>query len=111
MTLTMSQILEATKKGGSGAENLGGTSILIGIPESGDIVLDANQILLNQKSFKGSLGATYPEKDFNYFLEMYEKGKFPIDKMISESFEIKDINSACSKLENGEITGRSIIKF
>ena len=109
--ITMNQILEATKKGGSGAENLGGTSILIGIPESGDIVLDANQILLNQKSFKGSLGATYPEKDFNYFLELYEKGKFPIDKMISESFELQDINSACSKLENGEITGRSIIKF
>ena len=57
------------------------------------------------------MGATYPEKDFNYFLEMYEKGKFPIDKMISESFELKDINSACSKLENGEITGRTIIKF
>ena len=107
----MSQILEATKKGGSGAENVGGTSILIGIPESEDITLNANQILLNQKSFKGSLGATYPEKDFNYFLEMYEKGKFPIDKMISESFELQDINSACDKLENGEITGRSIIKF
>ena len=47
----------------------------------------------------------------NKFLEMYEKGKFPIDQMISESFDLKDINIACSKLENGEITGRSIIKF
>ena len=61
--------MPSVRGGGSGAENIGGTSILIGIPESGDISLDANQILLNQKTFKGSLGATYPEKDFNYFLE------------------------------------------
>ena len=51
------------------------------------------------------------QKDFNYFLEMYEKGEFPIDKMISESFNLSEINEACHKLESGEITGRSIIKF
>ncbi len=109
--VTMNQIFEVTKKGGSGADNVGGTSILIGIPESAEISLDANQILLNQKTFKGSLGATYPEEDFNYFLEMYHNGEFPIDEMISESFELPDINSACHKLESGKITGRSIIKF
>ncbi len=109
--ITMNQIFESIKQGGSGADNVGGTSILIGIPESPEITLDSNQILLTQKTFKGSLGATYPEKDFNYFLEMYEKGEFPIDKMISESFNLSEINEACHKLESGEITGRSIIKF
>ena len=109
--ITMNQIFEAVKQGGSGADNIVGTSILIGIPESPEITLDANQILLTQKTFKGSLGATYPEKDFIYFLEMYEKGEFPINKMISKSFNLSEINEACHKLEGGEITGRSIIKF
>tara|TARA_B100000941_G_scaffold286611_1_gene260483 strand:- start:10325 stop:11383 length:1059 start_codon:yes stop_codon:yes gene_type:complete len=108
---TINQIIEATKQGGSGASNIGGTSILIGLPDSKEITLDPNKVLLTQKIFKGSLGATYPEEDFNYFLEMYEKGDFPIDKMISETFDLSEINKACLKLESGEITGRSIIKF
>ena len=37
---------------------------------------------------------------------MYEKGEFPIDKMISKSFNLSEINEACHKLESGEIDTR-----
>ena len=40
--ITMNQIFESIKQGGSGADNVGGTSILIGIPESPEITLDSN---------------------------------------------------------------------
>ncbi len=109
--ITMEQILLATKAGGSGAENHGGMSVLIGIPEVDQISLDPKLFLFNQKTYRGSLGATYPEKDFPYFLDLYNQGKFPLDKMISESFSLTEINDACEKLESGLITGRSIIKY
>ena len=48
--ITMNQIFEAVKQGGSGADNTGGTSILIGIPESPEITLDANQNFINTKN-------------------------------------------------------------
>ena len=53
----------------------------------------------------------YPEEDFPYFLDMYHKGKFPINEMISETFSLNQINEACDKLHNGQIAGRSIIKY
>lgn len=110
-SITMEQILSVTKEGGSGGNNLGGTSILVGIPDSNQITLDPMKIIINQRTYKGSLGATYPEEDFPYFLDLYKKGMFPINEMISETFSLSEINEACEKLENGLITGRSIIKY
>ena len=109
--ITMKQILMATKKGGSGSDNKGGTSVLIGIPEKNEIEIEANEFIFFQKTYMGSLGATYPEKDFPYFLDMYHKGKFPINEMITETFSLNEINEACNKLKNGQISGRSIIKY
>lgn len=109
--ITMKQILMATKQGGSGGENIGGSSILIGIPEKNEIKLEAKEFLFFQKNYRGSLGATYPEKDFPYFLDLYKQGKFPINDMISETFSLSQINDACNKLKSGHITGRSIIKY
>jgi len=109
--VTMNQILMVTKRGGSGSDNKGGTSILIGIPEKNKLEVEANEFLFFHKTYKGSLGATYPEEDFPYFLDMYHKGKFPIDEMISETFSLNQINEACDKLHNGQIVGRSIIKY
>ena len=54
----------------------------------------------------GSRGSVIP-----FFMSIKDKGEFPIDKMISKSFNLSEINEACHKLESGEITGRSIIKF
>ena len=107
----MRNILMGTKRGGSGAENKGGTSVLSGIPEKNDLEVEANEFLFYQKTYRGSLGATYPEEDFAYFLEMYHKGKFPINEMISETFSLNQINEAGDKLHNGQIAGRSIIKY
>ena len=86
-------------------------SPIIGIPEKNDLEVEANEFLFYQKTYRGSLGATYPEEDFPYFLDMYHKGKFPINEMISETFSLNQINEACDKLHNGQIAGRSIIKY
>ena len=109
--ITMEQILSVTKGGGSGADNHGGMSVLIGMPAVNKIDINPELFMYHQKIYRGSLGATYPEKDFPYFLDLYRQGKFPIDKLVTTSFKLNQINDACNKLDSGQIAGRAIIKY
>ena len=58
---TTQQILPVTRKGGSGAENHGGMAVLVGMPAE-EMTLDP-RLFLAQRQYRGSLGATVPERD------------------------------------------------
>jgi Zn-dependent alcohol dehydrogenase len=74
--VTALQILQAVKEGGPRADNQGGMAVLLGIPSS-DVSVDLNTILLHQRHYCGSLGATEPDTDFPLFLEWMRDGRFP----------------------------------
>ncbi len=57
------------------------------------------------------MGATYPDKDFQMFLRLYQEGKFPLEKLVTQRYELKDINEACGALKSGKIPGRAIIEY
>ena len=107
---TNEQILPSTKAGGPGADNQGGTAVLIGLP-GGDVTINTRLFVTGQRRYMGSLGATYPDKDFPMFLRLYQEGKFPLDKLITKRYKLDDINEACDSLKAGAILGRSIIEF
>ena len=107
---TNEQILPSTRSGGPGADNHGGMAVLIGIPGD-EMTLDPRMFVLHQRRYRGSLGATYPEKDFATFLRWRREGKFPLDKLITRRYALDDINEACDALEAGEILGRAIIEY
>lgn len=107
---TNEQILPSTKAGGPGADNHGGTAVLIGLP-GGDVTINTRLFVTGQRRYIGSLGATYPDKDFPMFLQWYEEGKFPLDRLITKRYNLNDINEACDSLKSGDILGRSIIEF
>ena len=67
LKLTNEQILSSTRGGGPGADNHGGMAVLICMPGTEPMSLDPALFMLHQRIYRGSLGATYPEKDFNYF--------------------------------------------
>tara|TARA_Y100000814_G_scaffold68690_1_gene42520 strand:+ start:169 stop:1281 length:1113 start_codon:yes stop_codon:yes gene_type:complete len=110
--ITNEQILESTRSGGSGANNLGGTSILIGLPHGNHTMSIPPRLFVGgQRTYKGSLGATYPDTDFPMFLDWYKNGEFPLDKLITKRYKFDDINEAYESLSNGEILGRSIVIY
>jgi len=106
---TNEQILPSVRPGGSGADNHGGMAVLIGIP--GDEMTVNPRLFFQQRIFRGSLGATYPERDFAMFLRLHSEGKFPLDKLVTRRYKLDDINEACDHLEAGEILGRAIIEY
>jgi Zn-dependent alcohol dehydrogenase len=107
---TVSQIIKAVRKGGPRADNQGGMAVLIGIPVA-DVPVDFNDILLYQRYFCGSLGATEPDSDFPLFLEWMREDKFPLEKLATNRYSLEQIDEARVALEEGQILGRAIIEF
>ena len=107
---TTEQILSATRSGGIGADNLGGIAVLIGVPGL-EMTINPRDLLFHQRQYRGSAGATYPEKDFLMFLRWHREGKFPLDKLVTRRYKLEEIEEACNDLESGKILGRAIIEF
>ncbi|MCB0083729.1 MAG: zinc-binding dehydrogenase, partial [Caldilineaceae bacterium] len=107
---TTSQIIPATRKGGSRADNRGGTAILIGLARE-EITLDPRQMLLDHRELRASLGACCPETDFPMYLRWHQEGKFPLDQLVTRRYKLEEINEAYGALAAGEILGRAIIEF
>jgi len=108
--VTALQILHAVKQGGPRADNQGGMAVLVGIPVS-DVSVDLNAILLYQRHYCGSLGATEPDTDFPLFLDWMREDKFPLGKLVTNRYSLEQIDDARFALEQGQILGRAIIEF
>ncbi len=106
---TNEQILPSVRPGGPGGDNHGGMAVLIGIPGR-EMTVDP-RLFFQQRIFRGSLGATFPDRDFPMFLRWHKEGKFPLDKLVTRRYKLDDINEACDQLEAGEILGRAIIEY
>jgi len=107
---TALQILEAVRQGGPRADNQGGMAVLLGIPVA-DVSVDLNAILLYQRHYCGSLGATEPNTDFPLFLEWAREDKFPLAKLVTDRYSLEQIEEARVALEEGRILGRAIVEI
>ena len=103
-------ILKVTRPGGYGADNLGGTAVLIGVPGN-EMSLDPRAFLCSQSRFLTSFGAAYPDRDFAMYLRWHREGKLPLDRLVTDRYRLDQINEACDALKSGQIQGRSIIDF
>jgi Zn-dependent alcohol dehydrogenase len=104
------QTLEAVKEGGPRADNQGGMAVILGIP-SAEVSVDLNTILLHQRHYCGSLGATEPDTDFPLFLEWMREDRFPLQRLVTNRYSLEQIDEALAALEQGQILGRAIIEL
>lgn len=89
-----------------------GKTILVGQPQyEHDLVLPSMVRNFTGKILMDSQGGqTNPTVDIPRYLNLYQKGKLNLDKLITHSFKLDHINTALDKIRNGE-TGRCIIEF
>ncbi len=107
---TIEQILQATRPGGIGGDNFGGMAVLVGIPQE-KVTLDPGLFVYGQRQYRGSLGASFPDRDFPMYLRWHQEGKFPLDRLITRRYGLQEINEACDALHSGDILGRAILEF
>ena len=107
---THESIIEMVRSGGPGADNIGGMAVLIGWPQT-EFKLNGEHFVFHQRQYRGSHGSSIPDKDFPMYLRLSSEAKFPVDKLVTRSYTIEQVNDALTDLKEGRILGRSIIRF
>jgi Zn-dependent alcohol dehydrogenase len=90
----------------------GGKCVVIGAPPSGEMLsIDPHGLRGDEKSLIGSsYGSCNPPLDFPKFIELYQSGHFPIDDLVSRTYQLTEINDAFENLAAGKDL-RGIVVF
>jgi Zn-dependent alcohol dehydrogenase len=83
-----------------------GAAVLIGIPRADAFLsLPALSIPRMERRVLGSLyGSSRPERDFPLTLDLYRRGRLPLDKLVSHRLPLDDIDRAFELLLSGDAT-------
>lgn len=89
----------------------GGLCVFATHPKAGDKIKLEPHALISGKQIRGSWGgASCPDKDIPRFAGLYKDGKLPLEKLLSHSYSLDDVNCAFDDLQRRKIT-RAIINI
>ncbi len=94
------------------ARDLAGTVVLVGVPDpSYTIELPRIEVFGRGGALKSSwYGDCLPSRDFPTLIELHRQGRLPLDKFVSETIALDDVETAFGKLHTGEVL-RSVVVF
>lgn len=100
----LQQAYSATKRGG--------TTITIGLPHPNKMFsIPAVSLVAEERTIKGSyMGSAVPRRDLPRFIAMYQAGLLPVDKLLSRTIPLDDINAAFDDLATGAAV-RQVVTF
>ena len=92
------------------ARDLAGTVVLVGVPTP-DMTLEMP--LIDFFSRGGSLKSSWygdclPERDFPALVDLYQQGRLPLDKFVSEHIKLDQVEDAFATMHRGEVL-RSVV--
>ena len=86
-------------------------AVLVGIPTVA-LDIDTGSFMMQEKHLTASVGGTcHPDRDFPIFMDWYRRGDLDLEGMVTQRFALDEINEAVDALDNGRISGRSILVF
>jgi Zn-dependent alcohol dehydrogenase len=94
------------------ATQRGGTTIAIGLPAPQKMFsISALSIVAEERTIKGSyMGSSVPRRDIPRFIEMYQAGILPVDKLQTHSLKLDEINLGFDRLAQAQAV-RQVISF
>ncbi|HEY6799160.1 MAG TPA: zinc-binding dehydrogenase, partial [Agromyces sp.] len=93
------------------ARDLAGTVVLVGVPTPDMSVPDMPLIDVFGRggSLKSSwYGDCLPSRDFPMLIDLYLQGRLDLDRFVSETISLDDVEEAFHKMERGEVL-RSVV--
>jgi len=90
----------------------GGQTVTAGLPHpDARLSLPALQVVGEERTLRGSyLGSCVPVRDIPAYIDLYQQGLLPVDKLMGERISLSEINVAFDRLAAGNST-RQIILF
>jgi Zn-dependent alcohol dehydrogenases, class III len=90
----------------------GGRTVTAALPNPSDrLALQAARLVAEERQLLGSyVGSCVPSRDIPNFIALHQRGRLPVEKMISHTLALDDINLAMERLARGDAI-RQIIRF
>jgi S-(hydroxymethyl)mycothiol dehydrogenase len=94
------------------ARDLAGTTVLVGVPNPTMVwSTPLIEIFGRGGSIKSSwYGDCLPSRDFPMLVDLHQQGRLPLDKFVSETIALDQVEEAFHKMERGEVL-RSVVVF
>jgi len=79
----------------------GGTTVSAGLsPIKADFAFKQSLLVTEEKTIKGSyMGSCVPVRDIPRFIGLYQQGKLPVDKMVSQRVGLGELNEGFDRLQ------------
>jgi alcohol dehydrogenase len=90
----------------------GGTTITAGLPPPDHtFALPQVNLVAEERTVKGSyIGTCVPARDLPRYIELYQRGKLPVDRLMSGRLDLDEINLGFDRLHEGRAV-RQVVVF
>ena len=98
------QALESTRRGGR--------TVTVSLPDAAQqFSFSLSRLVAEARSISGSyIGSCLPSRDIPAFIDLYKQGRLPVDRLVSKTLLLEDINSAMDDLADSKVV-RQVIVF
>lgn len=81
----------------------GGTTITSGLPNPNHrFALPLSQIVGEERTVRGSyLGSGVPARDIPRYIDLYQRGRLPVDRLMGEVFTLDTLNEGFDRMATG----------
>ncbi len=89
----------------------GGTTVTAGLPPPTHTVnIPQVNLVAEERTVKGSyIGTCVPTRDLPRYIELYRRGKLPVDRLMSDHLKLDDINLGFDRLHEGKAVRQVVV--
>jgi alcohol dehydrogenase len=89
----------------------GGTTVSAGLPAPNKLVSYPHAAMVtDEKTIKGSyMGSCLPHRDIPAYLALYKRGKLPVNRLLSGTIGLEDINAGFDRLAAGTVLRQVLV--
>jgi len=90
----------------------GGSTVTAGLPHPDRrFALPPVQLVAEERTLRGSyIGSAVPARDIPRYIDLYQRGKLPVDRLMGEHLTLDDINRGFDRMATG-VAMRDIVVF
>ena len=90
----------------------GGTTVTAGLPPpAATWAMPSTNLVAEERTIKGSyIGTCVPSRDLPRFIELYQMGKLPVNRLMTGKLKLEDINEGFDLLHEGKAV-RQVVTF
>jgi alcohol dehydrogenase len=89
----------------------GGTTVTAGLPApNATLALPPVSLVAEERTLKGSyIGTAVPSRDIPRYIELYQRGRLPVDRLLTGTLNLNQVNDGFDQLHSGQAVRQVIV--